>query len=151
MPKKSSYPEVPLENLRWRLDPATLPFKTTDDLKPLKEIIGQKRAVEAFKFGMGIDRQGYNVFVTGRAGTGRMSTVKKLLEDPNASTEAIKQATEELTQVVQKIGAAAYQQPGGPMPGGGMPGSEGFTPPPGGEEPPSNPDDDVIEGDFTEA
>ena len=81
MPKKNSYPEVPLKNLRWRLDPATLPFKTTDDLKPLKEIIGQKRAVEAFKFGMGIDRQGYNVFVTGRAGTGRMSTVKKLLQE----------------------------------------------------------------------
>ena len=81
MPKKSSYPEVPLENLRWRLDPATLPFKTTDDLNPLKEIIGQKRAVEAFKFGMGIDRQGYNVFVTGRAGTGRMSTVRKLLQE----------------------------------------------------------------------
>ena len=81
MPKKSSYPEVPLENLRWRLDPATLPFKTTDDLNPLKEIIGQKRAVEAFKFGMGMDRQGYNVFVTGMAGTGRMSTVKKLLQE----------------------------------------------------------------------
>ncbi len=81
MPKKNSYPEVPLENLRWRLDPATLPFKTTDDLKPLKEIIGQKRAVEAFKFGMGIDRRGYNVFVTGRAGTGRMSTVRKLLQE----------------------------------------------------------------------
>jgi len=80
MPKKNAYPEVPLENLRWRLDPATLPFKTTDDLKPLKEIIGQKRAVEAFKFGMGIDRRGYNVFVTGRAGSGRMSTVRKLLE-----------------------------------------------------------------------
>jgi molecular chaperone DnaK len=83
--------------------------------------------------------------------TAKVDEVKKLLEDPNASTETIKQATEELTQVVQKIGAAAYQQPGGPMPGGGMPGSEGFTPPPGGEEPPSNPDDDVIEGDFTEA
>ena len=83
--------------------------------------------------------------------TAKVDEVKKLLEDPNASTEAIKQATEELTQVVQKIGAAAYQQPGGPMPGGGMPGSEGFTPSPGGEEPPSNPDDDVIEGDFTEA
>ncbi|MBU0990137.1 MAG: AAA family ATPase [Proteobacteria bacterium] len=80
MPKKSAYPEIAVENLRWRLDPATLPFETTDDLKPLKEIIGQKRAVEAFKFGMGIDRQGYNVFVTGRAGSGRMSTVKKLLE-----------------------------------------------------------------------
>ncbi len=83
--------------------------------------------------------------------TAKVEEVKKLLEDPDASTEAIKQATEELTQVVQKIGTAAYQQPGGPMPGGGMPGSEGFTPPPGGEQPPSSPDDDVIEGDFTEA
>jgi len=81
MPKKSAYPEVPIEQLRWRLDPATLPFETTDALQPLKEIIGQHRAVDAFKFGMGVDRQGYNVFVTGMPGTGRMSTVKKLLEE----------------------------------------------------------------------
>ncbi|MCF8146808.1 MAG: AAA family ATPase [Deltaproteobacteria bacterium] len=81
MAKKSTYPEVPVEHLRWRLDPATLPFETTDDLEPLKEIVGQKRAVEAFKFGMGIDRQGYNVFVTGMPGSGRMTTVKKLLEE----------------------------------------------------------------------
>ena len=88
MPRKNSYAEVPLENLRWRLDPATLPFKTTDDLKPLKEIIGQERAVEAFKFGMGIDRRGYNVFVTGRAGTGRMSTVRKLLQEISKKDKA---------------------------------------------------------------
>ena len=81
MPKKASYEEVPLEKLRWRLDPATLPFESTDDLEPLTEIVGQKRAVEAFKFGMGIDSQGYNVFVTGMAGTGRMSTVRKMLEE----------------------------------------------------------------------
>jgi len=30
---------------------------------------------------MGMDRQGYNVFVTGRAGSGRMSTVRKLLQE----------------------------------------------------------------------
>jgi Cdc6-like AAA superfamily ATPase len=81
MPKKASYEEVPIEKLRWRLDPATLPFKSTDELEPLDEIVGQKRAVEAFKFGMGIDSQGYNVFVTGMAGTGRMSTVRKMLEE----------------------------------------------------------------------
>ena len=81
MPSKKSYAEIPVEKLRWRLDPSTLPFKTTDDLKPLTEIIGQKRGVEAFKFGMGIDRQGYNVFVTGDAGSGRMSTVRKLLQE----------------------------------------------------------------------
>ena len=81
MPSKKSYTEVPVEKLRWRLDPSTLPFKTTDDLKPLKEIIGQQRGVEAFQFGIGIDRPGYNVFVTGAAGSGRMSTVQKLLQE----------------------------------------------------------------------
>jgi lon-related putative ATP-dependent protease len=72
---------VPVENLRWRLDPATLPFETTDSLEPLKDILGQDRGVEAFKFGMGIDKQGYNVFVTGMANSGRLATALKLLED----------------------------------------------------------------------
>jgi lon-related putative ATP-dependent protease len=81
MPRKKPDKEVPLEKLRWRLDPATLPFETTEDLKPLKEIIGQKRGVEAFRFGMGIDEPGYNVFVTGAPGSGRMSTVRKLLAE----------------------------------------------------------------------
>jgi ATP-dependent Lon protease len=80
MPKKKSDKTVPVEKLRWRLDPATLPFESTDDLEPLKDIIGQKRGVEAFKFGMGMNKQGYNVFLTGTPGTGRMATVRKLLE-----------------------------------------------------------------------
>jgi lon-related putative ATP-dependent protease len=76
---------VPLKSLRWRLDPAVLPFETTENLQPLKEIIGQDRGVEAFKFGMGINKQGYNVFVTGTANTGRLATVRKLLEDISIS------------------------------------------------------------------
>ncbi len=84
MPRKTSYEEVPIHKLRWRLDPATLTFKNTDDLEPLDEIVGQRRAVEAFKFGMGIDSHGYNVFVTGMPGTGRMSTVRKMLEEISA-------------------------------------------------------------------
>ncbi len=81
MPRKKPDKEVPLEKLRWRLDPVTLPFETTEDLEPLKEIIGQKRGVEAFRFGMGINKPGYNVFVTGAPGSGRMSTVRKLLQE----------------------------------------------------------------------
>ena len=69
MAAKKTDKEVPVEKLRWRLDPATFPFKTTQDLSPLKEIIGQDRGVEAFKFGMGINKAGYNVFVTGIANT----------------------------------------------------------------------------------
>jgi len=81
MPEKKTDLEIPVDKLRWRLDPATLPIETTEDLEPLKEIIGQQRGIEAFRFGMGMDKPGYNVFVTGMAGTGRMSTVRKLLEE----------------------------------------------------------------------
>jgi lon-related putative ATP-dependent protease len=81
MPKKRSDHEVPLEKLRWRLDSATLPFETTEELEPLMEIIGQKRGVEAFRFGMGMEKPGYNVFVTGTAGSGRLSTVRSMLKE----------------------------------------------------------------------
>lgn len=73
--------EIPLDRLRWELDPATLPFATTDDLAPMEGIVGQKRGVEAFRFGMGMNKKGYNIFVTGQPGTGRLATVKKLLKD----------------------------------------------------------------------
>jgi lon-related putative ATP-dependent protease len=81
MPKSKTGKEVPIDNLRWSLNPDSLPFKTTEDLKPLKDIIGQKRGVEAFRFGAGMNREGYNIFVTGIAGTGRLSTVRKLLHE----------------------------------------------------------------------
>ncbi|MGE4290984.1 MAG: AAA family ATPase [Desulfovibrio sp.] len=81
MPSTIDKHKVALENLRWRLDPASLPFKTTDDLEPLADIVGQKRGVEAFRFGLGMARKGYNIFVTGPAGTGKMFTVRKLLKE----------------------------------------------------------------------
>ncbi|MEE4266015.1 MAG: AAA family ATPase [Desulfobacteraceae bacterium] len=81
MSQESSYHRIPVEDLRWRLDPSTLPFDTTQTLEPLKDIIGQQRGVEAFRFGVDMDKPGYNVFVTGTAGSGRMATVKRLLEE----------------------------------------------------------------------
>lgn len=79
MARKKSDKEVPIEKLRWRLDPETMPFKTTEDLTPLSEIIGQRRGVEAFRFAMGMNKPGYNVFVTGAPRTGRLATVRRLL------------------------------------------------------------------------
>ena len=81
MATKKSDREIPIEKLRWRLDPTTLPFETTEDVKPLKEIIGQKRGVEAFRFGMKMQKEGYHVVVTGISGSGRMATVRKLLDE----------------------------------------------------------------------
>ncbi len=81
MPAKKSPTLVPVEKLKWTLNPKTLSFKTTDDLEAQTDIIGQKRGVEAFRFGMGMVKKGYNIFVTGEPGTGRLSTVRKLLEE----------------------------------------------------------------------
>jgi lon-related putative ATP-dependent protease len=87
MSPERSYSQIPIEKLRWRLDPNTLPFETTDNIEPLKEIIGQQRGVEAFRFGINMNKPGYNVFVTGTAGTGRMATVKRLLEEMSKKDE----------------------------------------------------------------
>ncbi len=81
MPRKKKSDGVPIEKLRWQADPAGFSFETTKDIEPLREIVGQERGVEAFRFGMGMDKPGYNVFVTGMSGSGRMATVKRLLEE----------------------------------------------------------------------
>ena len=73
--------KVAVENLRWRLDPKALPFDSTEELKPLREIIGQERGVEAFRFGSQMKKSGYHIFVTGQPGSGRRATVKQLLEE----------------------------------------------------------------------
>ncbi len=69
-----------------RCDPHQFPFETTDELEELTEIIGQKRAVEAIRFGTGIQRKGYNLFALGTPGTGRHSVVRQFLEQ-KAATE----------------------------------------------------------------
>lgn len=73
--------EVPVDQLRWRCDPASLDISSTNDVKPLKEIIGQDRALRALRLGLEIKHYGYNVFVTGFSGTGRMTTLKRLLSE----------------------------------------------------------------------
>src|SRR5688572_3069173 len=73
-------PEVPIEKLRWRCDPSALPFETTDDLTPLEGMLGQERAQKALTLGVEIAKAGYNIYVCGVAGTGRMTAVQQILE-----------------------------------------------------------------------
>src|SRR5262247_3621726 len=63
------------ENLRRRLDPATLPFKTTAEVAPVKTTIGQPRAAEAIAFALEVGVRGFHLYVAGSPGTGRESTV----------------------------------------------------------------------------
>lgn len=72
---------VAVEELRPGMAPEALGFAGTNEVTPLDQIIGQDRAVEAIRFGIGIPHKGYNVFVTGPQRTGRMDTVRRLLEE----------------------------------------------------------------------
>ncbi|MBI2868767.1 MAG: AAA family ATPase [Chloroflexi bacterium] len=72
--------EVPLEKLRWQCDPAVFDFDCTRDLAPLREFIGQERAIRAIQFGLNMDHDGYNIYVAGLTGTGKTSIVKTYIE-----------------------------------------------------------------------
>lgn len=51
------------------------------DQDPPPAPIGQARALEALRLGLALDGPGFNVFVCGPAGTGKMSTVRTVLRD----------------------------------------------------------------------
>lgn len=61
--------------LRKKCDPEIFKFKSTATVKPLDEIAGQDRAVKAIEFGFGIKSEGFNIYVAGAHGTGKMATV----------------------------------------------------------------------------
>ncbi len=77
----------PLEarQLRQTCDPAQFDFETTAELEDLSEIVGQERAVDAILFGIGIQREGYNLFALGPSGTGKRTTIRQFLDQRGAA------------------------------------------------------------------
>lgn len=72
--------KVEIERLRWECDPNVFSFKTTDEIEPSDEIMGQERALVALKTGIEIESPGYNIYVSGLTGTNRTELVKRTLE-----------------------------------------------------------------------
>ncbi|MCX6144784.1 MAG: ATP-binding protein [Ignavibacteriales bacterium] len=75
----SRHAALPPEKLRWRCNPKSIKVKTSAEIKPSREIIGQERALRALRVGLAMSHFGYNIFVTGLSGTGRTTTIKRLL------------------------------------------------------------------------
>jgi lon-related putative ATP-dependent protease len=73
-------PELEAKDLYQHTDPGRFRFETTEELKDLEQVVGQPRAVEAMKFGMGIEARGYNIFALGPPGTGKRSVVTQYFE-----------------------------------------------------------------------
>ncbi|QSA96673.1 Lon protease family protein [Methylococcus sp. EFPC2] len=79
---------LPHECLSAPVDPADLPFETTAELEPFTGVLGHERAMRALAFGVGMNRPGYNIFVMGEPGSGRLSLTTRYLRD-----QATRQAT----------------------------------------------------------
>ena len=99
--------------------------------------MGDNAVYSAEKF---LREQGDKVPANLRSDTeAKIEALKTVLQGGNVNV--IRQRTDELSQMLQQVGAAMYQEagPGTPPP-----------PPPGGK-PPTGGDEDVIEGEFSEA
>lgn len=64
---------------RWRLNGHEKIGPSTVGMTPTEGIIGQERAIKALRLGLELYSPGFNVFVCGITGTGRTSTVQRLL------------------------------------------------------------------------
>jgi predicted ATP-dependent protease len=88
-------------NIRaYELDAADTDFGITDEEiaafdaenenteKAPSVVIGQRRAVRALDFGMGMKAKGYNIYVTGLPGTGKRTAITKILQNRPNGEEA---------------------------------------------------------------
>lgn len=70
---------LPADRLTTPCREADLPFETTAELPDQEDTVGQERAVEAVRFGIGIRADGYNIFAAGPQGTGKSSLVREFI------------------------------------------------------------------------
>lgn len=69
------------KQLRRSYDPATLNIEKLSQTAPPKAIIGQERAVKALQFGLGNKTAGFNVYISGYEGEGKIDAVLHFLRD----------------------------------------------------------------------
>ncbi|HEX5131763.1 MAG TPA: ATP-binding protein [Candidatus Krumholzibacteria bacterium] len=72
--------EVKTTDLRWECDPKRLDFETTEELQYRPNIIGQERALDAMRLGLTIRSPGYNIYISGLSGTGKLTAIRYMLD-----------------------------------------------------------------------
>ena len=76
---------IAVQDLCRRCQPESLSFETTADLADISNGLGQERAFEAARFAIDMNHHGYNLFVLGEPGSGRHTSIKRLLEERAAA------------------------------------------------------------------
>jgi lon-related putative ATP-dependent protease len=79
--------ELSFEKLYRTCDPGLMP-NSSAQANTAKTIIGQERAVRALRFGLGIKEKGFNIYVSGRPGTGRTTAIERFLEEAAVKEQA---------------------------------------------------------------
>lgn len=82
--------ELKPRDLRWSCDPNSLGFTTTAELKSRFNVIGQERAMGAIRLGLSLRSPGYNIFVSGLTGTGKLTAIRSELEAMDLSRSDLK-------------------------------------------------------------
>ncbi len=80
--------ELPADQISISIDP-----KEIEELQQsveLPDVIGQPRALRALQMGTEIRGRGYNIFVTGQSGTGRTTSIKKVLSQYKSNNVPLK-------------------------------------------------------------
>lgn len=76
------FPEVPVDELRAHVYPQSLSFENTASLEPPTErLLGQVRATDAIKFGMGIKESNYHIFIAGPSKAGLTYAARTYLKE----------------------------------------------------------------------
>lgn len=68
------------EQLYQHTDPALFDFETTADLDGPVTVVGQDRALDAVRFGIGIQQKGYNLYALGPHGLGKQDVISQFIE-----------------------------------------------------------------------
>ncbi|HYW34243.1 MAG TPA: ATP-binding protein [Balneolaceae bacterium] len=72
------------ETLYKKCDPDKFNFETTDEIDSSTTIIGQERLSSSLDFGIGMERDGFNIFALGPATTNKEEHLRKFFEDKSA-------------------------------------------------------------------
>ncbi|MGB2129888.1 MAG: Lon protease family protein [Marinobacterium sp.] len=76
------------DQLRHGCDLSDLGITSSADLTPDYSALGQNRALDAIQFAIGMEHQGYNLFVSGSTGLGKRELVSRIISAEAASGEA---------------------------------------------------------------
>jgi lon-related putative ATP-dependent protease len=76
------------DELKWQCCEQQFEFESTAELDALDGPVGQERAMTAIELSLGMPNDGFNLFVTGRSGTGRTSALRQILQE-RARAEAV--------------------------------------------------------------